>query len=96
MIVTDGQPPANVPLPVLLSTASYYLTDVTEIGNGATGVIPGSHLFGRSPPKSIEGTEWEGRVHYNLGRAGSVIMFNNQVWHRTQTIRRVVAHIDKV
>ena len=30
----------------------------------------------------MEGTEWEDRIQYNLGRAGSVIMFNNQVWHR--------------
>tara|TARA_Y100000588_G_scaffold353877_2_gene407645 strand:+ start:319 stop:1098 length:780 start_codon:yes stop_codon:yes gene_type:complete len=82
MLVTEGEPPKNVRLPVLLFTCNYYLTDVTEREHGGTEVIPGSHLFGASPPEKIEGTEWEERVQYNLGRAGSVIMFNNQVWHR--------------
>ena len=53
-------------------TANYYLTDVTEIENGGTEVIPGSHLFGTGPPPEIEGTEWESRIRYNLGKAGSV------------------------
>lgn len=81
-IVTHGEPPANVRLPVLFFTANYYLTDVTEREIGGTEVIPGSHLFGASPPQVIEGTQWEPLIHSNLGKAGSVIMFNNQVWHR--------------
>lgn len=81
-LVTEGAPPKNVRLPVLFFTANYYLTDVTEVAHGGTEVIPGSHLFGAPPPKDVAGTEWEGQIHYNLGRAGSVIMFNNQVWHR--------------
>lgn len=81
-IVTDGNPPANVRLPVLFFTANYYLTDVTEIAHGGTEVVPGSHLFGRPPPGDFTGTEWEAKVKYNLGKAGSVVMFNNQVWHR--------------
>ncbi len=81
-LVTDGEPPKNVRLPVLLFTANYYLTDVTDIEHGGTEVIPRSHLFGASPPRSVEGTEWAEKIHYNLGNAGSVIMFNNQVWHR--------------
>jgi len=81
-LVTEGEPPQNVRLPVLVFTANYYLTDVTEPEHGGTEVIPGSHLFGASPPGEMEGTKWEDQVHYNLGKAGSVIMFNNQVWHR--------------
>lgn len=81
-IVTHGEPPTNVRLSVLFFTANYYLTDVTEIEHGGTEVIPGSHLFGTSPPAAMEGTKWEKMIHYNLGKAGSVIMFNNQVWHR--------------
>ena len=81
-IVTDGKPPENVRLPVLVFTANYYLTDVTERDYGATEAIPGSHLFGAAPPGEIEGSEWEDQVQYNLGNAGSVVMFNNQVWHR--------------
>jgi len=81
-IVTHGDPPANVRLPVLFFTANYYLTDVTERENGGTEVIPGSHLFGATPPPDMEGTKWVDKIRYNLGKAGSVIMFNNQIWHR--------------
>ena len=80
--VTDGKPPTNVHLPVLFFTANYYLTDVTDPEFGATEAIPGSHLFGASPPGVMEGSEWEDQIEYNLGKAGSVVMFNNQVWHR--------------
>ena len=81
-IVTEGEPPKNVRLPVLFFTANSYLTDVTEIKHGGTEVIPGSHLFGATPPRVMEGTPWESQIHYNLGGAGSVVLFNNQVWHR--------------
>ena len=81
--VLDGQPPKNVRLPVLLFTANYYLTDVAKVEHGGTEVIPGSHLFGARPPSGeIESTPWKDKVHHNLGPAGSVIMFYNQVWHR--------------
>ncbi|MDP6037966.1 MAG: phytanoyl-CoA dioxygenase family protein, partial [Candidatus Latescibacteria bacterium] len=84
-IVTDGKPPQNVHLPVLAFTCNYYLTDVTKIEHGGTEVIPGSHLIGqdaRQVAKSDEWPKWEEKIRYNLGKAGSVIMFNNQVWHR--------------
>ena len=79
--VTDGKPPKNIRLSVMFFTANYYLTDVPEIKYGGTEVIPGSHLFGASPLPDLGGTEWEDRIRYNLGNAGSVVMFNNQVWH---------------
>jgi ectoine hydroxylase-related dioxygenase (phytanoyl-CoA dioxygenase family) len=81
-LVTDGRPPVNVRLPVLFFTANYYLTDVDQIAHGGTEVVPGSHLFGQPPPGDFTGTPWEAKVNYNRGGAGSVIMFNNQVWHR--------------
>ena len=80
--VTHGEPPTNVRLPVLLFTANYYLTDVEEVAHGPTQCIPGSHLFGANPPNPIEGTPYEEQVVSCLGPAGSVVMFNNQVWHR--------------
>ena len=46
-LVTHGEPPTNVRLPVLLFTANYYLTDVDDPKYGATEVVPRSHLFGR-------------------------------------------------
>jgi ectoine hydroxylase-related dioxygenase (phytanoyl-CoA dioxygenase family) len=80
--VTHGEPPTNIRLPVLLFTANYYLTDVTTKEHGGTEAIPGSHLFGAEPPREIEGTEWEAKVDPNTAPAGSVVMFNSQVWHR--------------
>jgi ectoine hydroxylase-related dioxygenase (phytanoyl-CoA dioxygenase family) len=81
-LVTHGDPPTNVRLPVLLFTANYYLTDVTDPTHGPTEFIPGSHLFGAAPPTVIAGTQWEDQVVPCLGPAGSAVIFNNQVWHR--------------
>lgn len=81
-LVTHGEPPTNVRLPVLLFTANYYLTDVPSVEYGPTQFIPGSHLFGAAPPPTMEGTRWEDKIVSCVGPAGSVVMFNNQVWHR--------------
>lgn len=81
-LVTEGEPPRNIRLPVLLFTANYYLTDVPEPEYGPTQFIPGSHLFGASPPGKMEGTAWEKDIVSCCGPAGSVVLFNNQVWHR--------------
>jgi ectoine hydroxylase-related dioxygenase (phytanoyl-CoA dioxygenase family) len=80
--VTHGEPPTNVHLPCLMLTANYYLTDVPTLENGPGQAVPGSHLFGRKPPADLAGTPWEQRVHSCLGRAGGVMVFNNQLWHR--------------
>jgi ectoine hydroxylase-related dioxygenase (phytanoyl-CoA dioxygenase family) len=81
-LVTHGDPPTNVRLPVMLFTANYYLTDVEEPKYGPTEVIPGSHLFGAAPPQTLEGTQWEKLIKPLPAPAGSVVMFNNQLWHR--------------
>jgi len=81
-VVTHGEPPTNVRLPVLLFTCNYYLTDVTELECGPTQFIPGSHLFGAAPPKAIEGTKWEDRVVNAYGKAGTAVLFTCQTWHR--------------
>lgn len=81
-IVTDGKPPANVKLPVLVFTANYLLTDAPSVEYGPMQAVPGSHLFGASPPRDLAGTEWEDKIVTCAGGAGSVTMFNCQVWHR--------------
>jgi len=81
-LVTEGEPPKNVRLPVMLFTANYYLTDVEEPQFGPTEAIPGSHMFGAAPPTDMKGTKWEKSIVRCLGKAGSVVLFNNQVWHR--------------
>ena len=80
--ITHGEPPDNVRLPVLPFTCNYYLTDVETVENGPTQTVPHSHLFGARPPDPIEGSDYADQVVSNVGPAGSVIMFNNQVWHR--------------
>ena len=92
LLVTEGAVPENIRLPVLFFNASYYLTDMDSIDNGPTQIIPGSHLFGSAPlnarfynegdTHNLEGSEYESMIHSLLGPAGSVVMFNNQVWHR--------------
>ena len=81
-LVTEGEPPTNIRLPVLLFTCNYMLTDVDEVEQGPTQVIPRSHLFGAVPPNPIEGTPYEDQIFSGVGPAGSITMFNNQVWHR--------------
>jgi ectoine hydroxylase-related dioxygenase (phytanoyl-CoA dioxygenase family) len=81
-VVTHGDPPTNVRLPVLLFTCNYYLTDVADLDDGPTQFVPGSHLLGASPPAEIDGTPWEEKVVSVYGRAGTALMFNCQVWHR--------------
>ncbi|MCW8133924.1 MAG: phytanoyl-CoA dioxygenase family protein [Planctomycetota bacterium] len=81
-LVTHGEPPTNVRLPVLLFTANYYLTDVERVEHGGTEAIPGSHLFGARSPGKMEGTKWHEKIDHNLAPAGSVVLFNNQTWHR--------------
>lgn len=80
-LVTHGEPPTNVRLPVMFFTANFYLTDVTDRAVGGTECIPRSHLFGRPVPKVMP-PELEAQVDPCLGKAGSVVLFNNQVWHR--------------
>jgi ectoine hydroxylase-related dioxygenase (phytanoyl-CoA dioxygenase family) len=82
MIVTSGEPPKNIQLPVLLFTANYYLTDVTTLADGPTQFVPGSHLFGASPPADVTASKYKDTIRTCYGRAGTVIIFNNQVWHR--------------
>lgn len=93
LIVTGGEPPKNIMMPCLLFTANYYLTDVDTVEHGPTQVVPGSHLFGSPPPhasfvpaqerpNALAGTKYEDQIVSCLGPAGSVVMFNNQVWHR--------------
>ena len=81
-LCTDDQPPVNIHLPVMLMTANYYLTDQEHVRNGPAQAVPGSHRFGRIPPADLTGTRWEPQIVTCGGRAGSVMIFNSQVWHR--------------
>jgi ectoine hydroxylase-related dioxygenase (phytanoyl-CoA dioxygenase family) len=97
MLVMEGEPPTNIRLPVLLFTSNYYLVDVDTPAVGGTETIPRSHLFGRGCPGDMKGTQWEPLIQHNCAPMGSVVMFNNQVWHRggpnTSTKTRYVTQV---
>lgn len=100
LLVTEGETPKNIRLPVLFFTANYYLTDVDEQAHGGTETVPGSHLIGAPCPQDFAGTRWAHKareVDHNLGPMGTVVMFNNQVWHRggpnTSTRTRYITQV---
>jgi len=69
----------RVKVPVFISTAHYYLDDMYE-ELGPTKFIPDSHRSGRSPDGD---TQWKGMEEQSvLCRAGDVVMFRSEVWHR--------------
>jgi len=77
--------PGDIPHPVFAIGAHLYLEDC-RLEDGPTGVIPGSHLSGRSPPPARlldDDLAWEGRgVVPLLARAGDAALFVSDVWHR--------------
>ncbi len=82
----EGVPwPDAIAYPVFAIGSHFLLMD-SRLEDGPTGVIPGSHRSGQHPPfDSIqdESLRWEGRgCQPALGRAGDVILFVSDVWHR--------------
>lgn len=86
-LLTSGQ----VQLPVMLSTAHFYLNDMT-IDLCPTWVVPKSHLSGRGPGAKpgdgrtgfIGGDErnWNGNEAVPvLVKAGDVMLFRSEIWH---------------
>lgn len=77
--------PADIPHPVFAIGVHIYLQDCV-LEDGPTGVIPGSHLSGRPPPRERhldDDLTWEGRgVEPLITRAGDAGLFVSDVWHR--------------
>ena len=75
----------RIPYPVFAIATHLYLQDC-PIESGPTGVIPGSHTSGQSPPwkrLADETLEWDGRgVVPIVAEAGDVALFVSDVWHR--------------
>lgn len=76
----DGNPITNVRLNVLAITCLYYLTDVSSVENGPTQIVKGSHLFGKHCYKNV--AEHEDKIVSATGPIGTVVIINNQTWHR--------------
>ena len=75
----DVMADARVRIPVYISTAHFYLDDLTE-ELGPTRFVPGSHRAGRAPNGD---SAWHGRQEQSiLCNAGDVVIFRSEVWHR--------------
>ena len=63
----------------------WLLVDFTE-ENGATRVVPGSHLSGKHPHEALE-NPWAQHPDEILltGAAGTVVIFNSHLWHAGTT-----------
>lgn len=77
-----GNTTTNTPAaiaPAFVCNAMWMLDDFTE-ENGATIVVPGSHLSGRQPDHNLDdNANWVAAT----GNAGSVILFEGRTWHST-------------
>lgn len=82
--------PAEIPHPVFAIGVHIYLRDCA-IEDGPTGVIPGSHLSGRPPPRGRhldDDLDYEGqKVVPLLTRAGDAGLFVSDIWHRRMPTR---------
>ena len=75
----------RIPYPIFAIAAHLYLIDCPEAA-GPTGVIPGSHRSGQTPPLarvSDDGLDYNGqRAVPVVTRAGDVALFVSDIWHR--------------
>lgn len=67
-------------LPMQIITAQLYLCDI-DLAIGPTWVVPGSHRAGRAPEPGED--SWQGQgAQALLCRAGTVLVFRSDLWHR--------------
>jgi ectoine hydroxylase-related dioxygenase (phytanoyl-CoA dioxygenase family) len=75
----------RIPYPIFAVAVHLLLRDC-DLESGPTAVIPGSHRSGLAPPfERMQDTSltWEGVGALSLpGRAGDVLFFVSDVWHR--------------
>ena len=62
-------------MPLLLNTL--VMLDEFTADNGATYLMTGSHKFGEKPPEA----EFYAQADRALGPAGSILIFNSNLWH---------------
>ena len=75
---------------------SIWLLDEFTAANGATRVVPGTHLCGKMPEESMD-DPWEIHPDQTLieAEAGTVVVFNSHCWHggtinQTEQPRRAI------
>lgn len=70
------------PIPFLQLKIGYYLTDMTEPGQGNLVLVPGSHKAQHDPdPEDLKRPDpFPGAIQV-CAPAGSAILFHNAIWH---------------
>lgn len=70
------------PIPLLQLKVGYYLTDMTEPGQGNLTVVPGSHKALHDPdPADLKRPELFPGATQVCAPAGTCILFHNALWH---------------
>ncbi|MEC8933039.1 MAG: phytanoyl-CoA dioxygenase family protein [Candidatus Latescibacterota bacterium] len=67
-------------IPRLLVKCAYYLTDLTQLQQGATMVLPGSHLLEGQPPVADGSVDPDGALEPSL-QPGDCLIFENRTFH---------------
>ena len=67
----------------------WMVTDFTE-DNGATRLVPGSHLVGEQPDPAVP---YKVETAAGSGRAGAALIFDSRMWHATGANRTDAARI---
>jgi ectoine hydroxylase-related dioxygenase (phytanoyl-CoA dioxygenase family) len=78
----DAQLPDWLELPALAVTCVCWLSDCDSAAAGPTFVVPGSHRFGRA----VDAARAERLAVPACGQAGTVVIVNNQLWHRGSAV----------
>lgn len=78
----DGYRNLGTPIPFLQLKVGYYLSDMTQPGQGNLCVVPGSHKAQHAPaPEDLSRTDlFPGAVEI-CGAPGTAILFHNALWH---------------
>jgi len=78
---TDWYPRMSSSEPFSVVTALWLLDDFIE-NNGATRLIPGSHLWLKPLPKPLQQPEAKHpEERFIIAKAGSALVFNGHLWH---------------
>jgi len=76
----------RIPYPIFVVGVHLLLADC-DLASGPTSVVPASHRSGQPPPRDDEPT-YDGRGPVPLvGRAGDLVLFASDVWHRRAPVR---------
>ena len=85
----DGYRGLAQPIPLLQLKVGYYLTNMTEAGQGNLSLIPGSHKSIVNPSANdLQKKElFDGAIQV-CAPAGTAILFHNAIWHCYLALRR--------